>query len=296
MKGILNILKPPAMTSQDVVSYVKRLVKADKAGHTGTLDPNAAGVLPVCLGKATRVTEYLLNDKKSYRAELMIGALSNTLDKYGEVEFLSHELNSHEKIYEALLSFKGNIKQIPPMFSALKHNGRRLYELARQGEEVERKVREVFIYDLSLINIEGNRVIFDVTCSKGTYIRTLCSDIGKYLGSDAIMTFLLRTKTGPFDIKDAITLDELKCAVENDNVKSYLHGTDKALEEYSRVYIDDELSKRVLNGVGFNFDECNTFEKRNYDDVILIYNNENFLALGRRNDINDFVKIDKVFA
>jgi len=216
VNGIVNILKPPGMTSQDVVTVVKRILKVKKAGHTGTLDPGAAGVLPVCIGKATRIAEYLLNDTKSYRAEMTLGLRSDTLDKYGTIEHIDvPELNPGE-IKKVFDTFKGYIQQIPPMYSAVKQGGKPLYELARKGIVVERKTRKVCIYNLHIVNVENNTILFDIDCSKGTYIRTLCSDIGKALGSDAIMTFLIRTKTGPFDIKSAITFDELnKASMEN---------------------------------------------------------------------------------
>lgn len=284
------------MSSQNVVSYVKKVLNVDKAGHTGTLDPGAAGVLPVCTGKATRVTEYLLNDKKSYRAELQLGLKSDTLDKYGVIEDVAIPHIENEDIYKAFEKFKGNIEQLPPMFSALKVKGKKLYELARQGIEVERKRRRIFIYDLSIVNIDGNRVLFDVTCSKGTYIRTLCSDIGKELGSDAIMTFLIRTKTGHFEIDNAVTLDELKNAAQNGEVKMLLHNMDEALIEYDRIYVDKSTSKKVLDGVGFFISMDMEYEKRNLDDVLLIYDDcSNFIAIGDKCSNNGFVKIGKVF-
>lgn len=296
MNGIINILKPPGMTSQNVVSYVKRVLKIKKAGHTGTLDPGAAGVLPVCIGKATRVAEYLLNDKKAYRGELEIGLRSDTLDKYGIVEKVGIPDIDDDDIYRAFSRFRGRIEQLPPMFSAVKQNGKKLYELARQGIEVERKTREVFIHDLSIISIEKNKVMFDVKCSKGTYIRTLCSDIGKHLGSDAIMTFLLRTKTGPYGIEDAVNLYDLDYANRNGELKNVICSTDSALIEYSRVYVDETLSKRVLNGMGFYYDNKVKYEQRSYDDLLLIFDNHNnFIAIGKKAGEGKFIKIDKVF-
>jgi len=285
------------MTSQNVVSYVKRILKADKAGHTGTLDPGASGVLPVCLGKATRVSEYLLNDKKSYRAEFQIGLRSNTLDKYGDVEEVEMpSLSSHE-IYKAIESFKGRIEQLPPMFSAVKQCGKKLYELAREGITVDRELRKVIIYDINILYIKKNKVLFDVTCSKGTYIRSLCSDIGRLLSSDAIMTFLLRTKTGPFSINDSITLNELNDALNSKCLDDIIKPIHTAMVEYDRVFIDSQLSKKVMNGVGFRFDSCIKYEQGSLNDVVLIFDSYgSFIAVGKRCEKGEYIKIHKVFS
>lgn len=296
MNGILNILKPPGMTSSNVVSYIKRTLNVKKVGHTGTLDPGAAGVLPICIGKATRVSEYLLNDRKSYRAEMCLGFISDTLDKYGKVESTLNPGQSLDKIYSTFENYIGRIEQIPPMYSAVKYNGTKLYTLARQGIVIERKIREANIYDIKILKINGNNILFDVTCSKGTYIRTLISDIGKSLGSDAIMTFLLRTKTGPFEIKSAITLDELKLLYDNGNIDKVIYPAYMALESYSRVFIDESLSEKASNGVGFPMNAVIKYETRDYDDTLLIFDiNDNFIATGKLIS-NNYIKIDKVFS
>lgn len=296
MNGILNILKPPGMTSQNVVSFVKRTVKEKKAGHTGTLDPGACGVLPVCIGNATRISEYLLNDKKSYRAEMMLGFKSDTLDKYGTLEKVDVPRLSENDIYNAFQSFKGSIEQLPPMYSAVKIEGRKLYELARQGKVVERKPKRINIYDINILKISLNTVLFDVTCSKGTYIRSLCSDIGKYLGSDAVMTFLLRSKTGPFDIRDSITLDELKEHAENESIDAVLYPAHFGLSDFSRVYIDDITAQKVKNGNGFYIDKVIKFEEMISNDLLLIFDpSSDFIATGIK-DERGFIKINKVFS
>lgn len=296
MNGILNILKPPAMTSQDVVSYVKKLLKENKAGHTGTLDPGAAGVLPVTLGKATRISQYLLNDKKSYRAEMALGLKSDTLDKYGAIESIDAPALSKELLLKAFDKFRGRIYQTPPMYSAVKVGGRKLYELAREGIVIERKAREAYIYDIKLLNFKDYRVLFDVTCSKGTYIRSLCSDIGKYLGSDAIMTFLMRRETGPFSINNSVTLYELKEAVLNGSVESMIYPVHAALPEYSRVYVDSNTARKVKNGVGFDVEYALRYDHRECDSVLLIFDeSETFIATARK-DKSGFAKVDKVFS
>lgn len=296
LNGILNILKPPGMTSQNVVSYVKRICGEKKAGHTGTLDPGAAGVLPVCLGNSTRISEYLLNDKKSYRAEMELGFMSDTLDKYGKVLKLDSPHLTDDSIHEAFESFKGSILQLPPMYSAVKKGGVRLYELARQGITVEREYRKSIIYDIRIIHINGNSILFDVTCSKGTYIRTLCSDIGNHLGTDAIMTFLLRTCTGPFNIEDSITLDELKNHAKNHTLDSVVYPTYFGLSGMSSVTVDDDTYRKVKNGVGFPIQSVLKYCKYNKDDLLLIFSSSSeFIAIGSK-DKNGYVKIDKVFS
>jgi tRNA pseudouridine 55 synthase len=297
LDGILNILKAPGMTSQNVVTYVKKTLKADKAGHTGTLDPGAAGVLPVCIGKATRISEYLLNDKKTYRAEMRIGLRSDTLDKYGNVENIGAPILNDAVIKKAVNSFKGPIQQVPPMFSAIKREGVRLYELARKGIEVERPARDTYIYDIIIINVTDNTVLFDVTCAKGTYIRSLCSDIGKSLGYDAIMTFLIRTGTGPFRINESITLDELRTIADNNEVRSVLHPIEYGLEGYGRIYIDKSLSEKVKNGNGFGMDKISKYEPKLYNNMLLVFDNDgSFIAVGSLTENGLFIKIDKVFA
>jgi tRNA pseudouridine55 synthase len=297
MNGILNILKPPGLTSQSVVAFVRKRIGTEKVGHTGTLDPGASGVLPVCIGKATRVTEYLLNDQKTYRAELMFGFGSDTLDKYGEIQRVSTEPIGESEIRRAFSIFKGHIIQEPPMYSAVRYGGKRLYELARQGIVVERKVRDVYIYELDIIEIDGMRVLFDITCSKGTYVRTVCSDIGKFLGSDAIMTFLIRTKSGPFKVEDSITLEEFEDAVNKGNLEDILYPIHTALNDYSRLTIENSIADRVRNGVGFDMGNAAMYEKREKDDKILIFDShDNFIAVGTLIQTENHIKIEKVFA
>lgn len=205
----MNVLKPAGMTSHDVVSFVRRLLKTKKIGHTGTLDPGVAGVLVLCVGKATRLVEYILESGKKYRAELQLGLVTDTQDISGKVIASVQPDVASADLIDVLTKYQGCIAQLPPMYSAVKQNGQKLYELARQGMEVERKPRSVFIYDLQLRKRQGARVTFDVSCSKGTYIRTLCHDIGQDLGCGACMTQLIRTAVGPFLLADSWTLEEL---------------------------------------------------------------------------------------
>jgi tRNA pseudouridine 55 synthase len=210
--GIINVLKPPGMTSHDVVSYIRRVYSLKRVGHAGTLDPAAAGVLPVALGQATRMLEYLTDDNKGYRVEMTLGFETDTGDDTGTIiQKCNCALPQPEEIAQMLKSFVGQIEQVPPMYSAIKIDGRKLYELAREGITVERKSRGVHIDSIKLIRIAAGRVLFDVECSKGTYIRSLCIDIGRKLGCLATMSFLVRTRVGQFDISESRTLEELAC-------------------------------------------------------------------------------------
>lgn len=208
--GILNILKPPGMTSHDVVSYIRRNYSLKRVGHAGTLDPAAAGVLPIAIGQATRLLEYLAADDKSYRVEMTLGYETDTGDATGNITEYGPCLKPDQiNIERVMLSFIGDTEQVPPMFSAIKIDGKRLYELARDGLTVERKTRSITISRIELLEIVGNRVLFDVVCSKGTYIRSLCIDIGRKLGCLATMTFLVRTRVGQFHMLNSKTLEEL---------------------------------------------------------------------------------------
>lgn len=213
MDGFLNLIKPPGMTSHDVVAFVRRTLGVKKAGHTGTLDPGAAGVLPVCVGRATRLAEYVAGEDKAYRAEITFGVVTDTQDSFGEV--VSEQDASHltrGDVAYCLTRLHGPIRQVPPMVSAVKVGGKRLYALAREGVEVERAAREIFIHRLQLLDFRpGPRPVafVDVVCSKGTYVRTLAHDLGAMLKVGAHLSYLVRTRSGPFRLEEANTLEEL---------------------------------------------------------------------------------------
>lgn len=208
--AVLNFLKPPGMTSHDAVSFVRRIYRQKRVGHSGTLDPAAAGVLPIYLGNATRLVEYADQFDKTYRAEVLLGIKTDTGDDTGAVlQQETVELPSTQRIAEVVDSFRGGYEQIPPMYSALKVDGRKLYELARAGQEVERQPRRIEIPTIGLLAVHGCRLTIEVTCSKGTYIRTLCEDIGDRLGMPATMSLLLRTRVGPFSVNQAVTMEEI---------------------------------------------------------------------------------------
>lgn len=210
MDGIINVYKEKGFTSHDVVAKLRGILRMKKIGHTGILDPAAEGVLPVCLGKGTRLCDMLTDKTKTYRAVLLLGQETDTQDTTGVVQAEYPVHVTEEEVRKAIVSFLGDYMQIPPMYSALKVNGKKLYELARQGKEVERQARPVQILDIQIESIDLPRATFFVTCSKGTYIRTLCYDIGRKLGCGGCMESLLRTRVDRFELKDSLTLSQIE--------------------------------------------------------------------------------------
>lgn len=280
MNGILNFLKPPGMTSHDAVAVVRRVLWTKKVGHTGTLDPQAAGVLPICVGQATRIVEMLQEDRKTYRAELMLGISTDTQDRWGEVLSERTVSVTAEQLLGVFELFTGDILQVPPMYSALKVDGQKLCDLARKGITVERESRPQTIHSIRLIRFDGRKALIDVSCSKGTYIRTLCHDIGEHLGCGGTMSFLLRTATGAFDIKDSITLEELKACESPEAAEKWLISIDAAFEGTPRLDLKEEWVKMIRNGVEANFAR---FLKEGYpkDTRVLLYAGGAFAAIGQ---------------
>lgn len=250
MDGILNILKPPGMTSHDVVYRVRKLTNVKRTGHTGTLDPGAAGVLPVCVGKATRVAEYVLETDKTYRAELTLGTATDTEDAAGEViKQSSVPTISEPDTRRVLAECLGPSMQIPPMYSAVRKNGVKLYTLARQGEVVEREPRAIHIYNIELVRLGDRKILFDVQCSRGTYIRTLCVEIATKLGSCGHMSFLLRNAVGPFHLEHSHTLEELAEMEQSGTLQSAFLPTDTALYHIQAVHLSDEDVVKISHGI-----------------------------------------------
>lgn len=249
MDGIFNIYKEKGFTSHDVVAVVRRTIHMKKVGHTGTLDPDAEGVLPVCVGKATKLSDVIMDGRKSYRAMLKLGVTTTTEDASGEVlETKTVDFNE-EKIREVVDSFIGRLEQVPPMYSAVKVNGKKLYELAREGKEIERKSRTIEVYDIRIRQfLPPDRVEMDVDCSKGTYIRTLCADIGKALGCGGHMEELLRTATGVFSLENAIRLSELKELAEQEQAEEALLTMEEALKDFPVIKVAENSTKLLYNG------------------------------------------------
>lgn len=245
MDGIFNVLKPPGMTSHDVVGALRKILHMKKIGHGGTLDPLAAGVLPVFTGMATRFLEYAAHEEKSYRAELTFGFQTDTGDTEGAViaESPVRDLTA-EEIEAALASFRGEGTQIPPMYSAISVRGTKLYKLARQGIEVKREPRPITLYELEKVDYTGKTLVFDVTCSKGTFIRTLCEDLAAKLGMKGTMSFLLRRRAGVFRLEDAHTLQEIAADPEG-----CCMGVEPILAGFPKKIVNALQGRRIAQGV-----------------------------------------------
>jgi len=278
MDGILIINKPKGRTSHDIVSKVKKIVN-NKVGHTGTLDPNATGVLPLLIGKGTLCSQYLMEHDKIYEVVLKLGLKTDTADIEGNVieekEVLLSNLNE-KNIREVLKSFLGKQEQLPPMYSAIKVNGKKLYEYARQGKMVELKPRSIEIYkcELKQINLEEKEICFTVHCSKGTYIRSFCEDIANKLETVGYMKCLNRIKVGKFDIERSITVQELEENISNEEfIHEHFISIERAFEDKQSVIITETKLKHFLNGVKLSY--------KSKDDLYRIYDvNNNFIGIG----------------
>mgnify|MGYP002587850599 CR=1 FL=1 len=249
MNGIINIYKEKGFTSFDVVAKLRGILKTRRIGHTGTLDPDAEGVLPVCIGKATKICELLTDKTKEYEAVMLLGRTTDTQDVTGETQTQQEVRCSAKEVEKAVLSFVGDYMQVPPMYSALKVNGKKLYELAREGIEIERKARTVHFYEISILEMKLPLVRMEVTCSKGTYIRTLCHDIGEKMGCHGCMEQLIRTRVGQFDRNGAHTLDEIAAIVGEGRLSEILVPVDEmfaALRSFATA--DDHAKKLAENG------------------------------------------------
>lgn len=256
ISGVLNVYKEPGYTSHDVVAKLRGILKQKKIGHMGTLDPYAVGVLPVCLGKGTKLCDMLSNQNKTYKATMLLGTVTDTQDTTGRILRQVEESViagiSEAKIIQTVKSYIGEYNQIPPMFSAIKINGQKLYNLARKGEVIERPARRVEIIDITITNIELPRVEMTVKCSKGTYIRTLCHDIGQELGCGACMEKLLRSRVERFAVEESLTLDQIKELFQQGVLESRLVPVDEMLGEYSKCVIAREYNTLIYNGNKFS--------------------------------------------
>ena len=246
--GIINIYKEAGFTSHDVVAKLRGILKQKKIGHTGTLDPEAVGVLPVCLGKGTKVCDLLTDKDKVYETVMRLGVVTDTQDMTGNVLRESPVHVTREELEAVMRQFLGDYDQIPPMYSALKVDGKKLYELARAGKEVERKARPVTIYELQVESIELPRVVMSVTCSKGTYIRTLCYDIGRALGCGGCMEQLTRTRVGSFLLEDSLKLDEIEALARAGQIEPHILGVEEVLADYPAIHAKPEADNLARNG------------------------------------------------
>ena len=288
-KGILNVNKEKGISSARVVSLVRRALDIKKVGHTGTLDLEASGVLPIVVGKATRVSDYMMTKDKVYETDLILGAKTTTLDAAGEITQKSSKVIGKDEFLAVMNTFKGEIDQVPPMYSALKVNGKKLYDLAREGIEIERKRRRVNIYDIDLLDFDFPRAKIRVTCSKGTYIRTLVDDIGEKLGTFAYVDNLVRARVGEFDIQDAIKSEDI-LEISREDLLKKLYPIDTALKNFEKIVLDKNYLEKLINGQVVEVE-------KNYGKIIRVYCEDEFLGLGNNYGENDknFLKMEKVF-
>lgn len=266
MDGIINVYKPVGMTSHDVVNKIRRIVGTKKVGHTGTLDPDAEGVLPICINRGTKVADMLTVSDKRYTAEFKLGIITDTLDIGGTVLEERSVNVTKQQIIDVIKSFVGVIEQVPPMYSAIKVDGRKLCDLARKGIEVERKSRTVEIYEINIIDVKDDAFTIDVKCSKGTYIRTLGNDIGEKLGCGAVMTKLVRTQSSIFKIEDSVKLEDLTF----ENYSSFVTlAVD--LFEGEKIIVDKDILSKVLNGNAIPYEgvEGNYYKLYDNEDRLL---------------------------
>ena len=268
ISGVINVYKEPGYTSHDVVAKLRGILKQKKIGHMGTLDPNAVGVLPVCLGKATKLCDILSEKDKTYEATLLLGTETDTQDTTGQVvnQASKEQLDklTEDEVFKTVKSYIGDYEQIPPMFSAIKIGGEKLYNLARRGEIIERPSRHCKIIDITVTNIDLPRVDMHVTCSKGTYIRTLCHDIGKDLGVGGCMEHLIRSRVDRFKVEDSITLSQIEQFRDDDTLKEYITPVDEMLDGYSKCMVLEDAERLVYNGNIFT--SRNTLLKMNHED------------------------------
>ncbi|QKI89099.1 tRNA pseudouridine(55) synthase TruB [Thiomicrorhabdus xiamenensis] len=285
VNGIVLLNKPAGVSSNGIMQQVRRIFNAEKAGHTGALDPFATGLLPVCLGEATKVSGLLLDSNKRYTATLKLGEQSDTGDTEGEIIATAEvpELNE-QKVDQVLQQFKGEIEQIPPMYSALKHQGKPLYWYARQGIEIERPARKITVFDIQLKQLQERELVFDVLCSKGTYVRTLGEDIAKALGTLGHLTALHRTQTGSLSGDDMLTLEEIEQQKE-----ACLKPIDIALQHLPAIHLNAEQSKHLLHGGMLRLPQPDS-------ELVRFYNEQNVcIGVGEWHETKQLLKPKRLF-
>lgn len=271
--GFINIYKEQGYTSFDVVAKLRGILKQKKIGHTGTLDPMAEGVLLVCLGSATKMCDLLTEKNKTYTCTMLLGKTSDTEDVTGELTDVTDIYPDEQTVIETVMSFVGDYMQIPPMYSAIKVNGKKLYELARAGQVIERQPRPVTIHSIQILSTDLPRVTFDVSCSKGTYIRSLCRDIGEKLGCGAVMERLIRTEVKGFTIEESLTLDAVEKARDDGTLMQHVLTTDKLMPDIPELHISAKGEKLLANGNKLSADSF--VENQIYRDTYVKVYDEN---------------------
>jgi len=293
--GIINIYKEKGFTSHDVVAKLRGITGQRKIGHTGTLDPDATGVLPVCLGKATKLCNLLTDKDKTYETVLLLGKTTDTQDASGAVlEEQTTDYLIEEAVQECIRGFIGSYDQLPPMYSAIKIGGKKLYELAREGKEIERKARTVTIHDIQVREIDLPRVKMEVSCSKGTYIRTLCHDVGHRLGCGGCMEELIRTRVGCFTLNDSISLAEAEKLKANGTLQEIIIPIDAMFETYQRIVLSGEAQRLAYNGNTFTIPGGS--DHYDDDEYVRVYNSDGrFIAIYSYSDEKKNFQIVKMF-
>lgn len=287
--GVLNINKPLGISSFEVVRKIKKLAGEKKVGHGGTLDPEASGVLPVCIGKATKAIDFIMEGEKEYIAKVKLGVVTDTYDREGKVLREGNVNFTEEEIIKVIHKFEGSIDQVPPMYSALKQNGKKLYELAREGKVVYREPRNITIYSIDILSIDSPIIEIKVRCSKGTYIRSLCYDIGEELGCGAMMWELKRTATGTFTIENSVDLKELT----ESNISNYIVSLDEIFNKFPKLVVNEKFERLILNGVTINDRTLlNRIEK--FCKYAVYNNSDKLIGIGLESD--EGFKLIKLFA
>lgn len=288
MDGVITVYKEKGYTSHDVVAKLRKILHQKKIGHTGTLDPDAVGVLPVCLGKGTKLCGLLTDKDKTYIAVCRLGVVTDTQDMSGSILQQHKAEATMKEVKECITSFLGAYEQVPPMYSALKVNGRKLCDMAREGITVERKARFVKIYEAELLSFDGEKQVFTmkVHCSKGTYIRTLCHDIGTRLGCGAAMVELTRTQVAQFLLEDALTLEQINEFYESGRLSDYVVSIDAMFPSYKKIYVKEEACKRLYNGNLLCLQDLreqgNSSQPGDGEEVLVYDDKEKFIAIYRK--------------
>ena len=308
INGIINVYKEKGYTSHDVVAKLRGILRQKKIGHTGTLDPEAEGVLPVCLGKATKVCGLLTEKDKVYEAVLLLGRTTDTQDITGTILEEKDAACSVEQVQAVLKMFEGAQTQIPPMYSALKVNGKKLCDLARAGIEVERKPREITVFSIQIKEIALPRVRMEIHCSKGTYIRTLCHDMGQALGCGGCMESLIRTKAAGFELKDAVKLEEIEARVravrerapqkelDREDLQEFVKNTDWVFLQYPSASVNARLSKFLYNGNSLKPEWLTEWNKEYKQAVLRLYDeNQSFAGIYQWDEMRREVKPIRIF-
>lgn len=301
MNGIINVYKEQDYTSFDVVAKLRGILKMKRIGHTGTLDPMAEGVLQVCLGSATKLCEMLTDHEKVYETVMLLGTVTDTQDITGEIISSSSDIPDEETVIKTINGFVGELEQTPPMYSAKKVNGQKLVDLARRGIEVERKKTRVTISDIEILEMNLPRVKMRITCSKGTYIRTLCHDIGQQLGCGASMEKLLRTRVGDFELDTAMRLSEIEAAVKDGSIEDKIRPVEDVFKDAPKIVVCSELCRFIYNGNKLTKEDMDVIDSACYSklrpgDRVRVYDcNEKFVGVYFMEETGGALKPYKMF-